>query len=167
MAQCVLDIEQMPTSNETQYSATDFTGRTLACRILHASLVETDDKHCPHISTKPMEDKNQKVKCQPNEGLKHGFSEDDLAYWEEQKKAYFGYDSLNVKVVGGSPEFLVYVEKAIAAGRREHDGTYLLDYMQNPTQSDNGAHARQEETSGSAIFYLATALVLSVTNVLM
>lgn len=110
----------MPTSHESQYTAFDSTGMSLMCRQIHANLAKRDDMHCPHISTKPMEDENKELKCQTAKGTKPGYTDDDLAYWIERSAA-LGLDSLHFKVRETSPEMSVYTDHAIAAGRR-HGG---------------------------------------------
>ena len=49
-----------------------FDGYDQACRILHATIAEKNDKHCPHISFEPQVDSEGFIKCQDSAGISAG-----------------------------------------------------------------------------------------------
>jgi len=61
-------------------------GRSLGCRVLHASFAETNpENHCPHISFAPMEDPKGRVKCQNDTAVEPSelFSAEDFTFYHD------------------------------------------------------------------------------------
>ena len=66
--QCLQDVTQLPLvddNGEDSGVIGGWKGASLGCRQMHMSFVlEGNDKHCPHVSEKPMKDAHNKIKCQ-------------------------------------------------------------------------------------------------------
>lgn len=82
-----------PDADETQGGGAQ--GYSLACRMVHSALAQSNEKHCPHISKVPMADDLGRVKCQADssQNLKNSdfLSVEDREMWRT-KSEEFGVD---------------------------------------------------------------------------
>lgn len=60
---CQASINVLPTTD-----GAFFDGRSQGCRWVHSAFATTNEDHCEHISTIPLEDVNGNIKCQSSAG---------------------------------------------------------------------------------------------------
>jgi hypothetical protein len=67
---CEETLAALPTVDEAEDSTIYIDGNSQGCRALHSVFAERNpENHCAHISFEPMEDPNNKVKCQESAGI--------------------------------------------------------------------------------------------------
>lgn len=84
--QCILQLYSLPALTTGGY----LDGKDSGCRVLHATLADINDFHCPHISFKPISDGANETKCQESSITppKTLFSEFDLMFFANTAKDY-------------------------------------------------------------------------------
>jgi hypothetical protein len=77
---------------EGDLSAID--GKSLGCKMLHASFVPENDSHCAHVSFKKQKDNNGLVKCQKTKETapESLFTQDMLDYFANVAVNKYGFD---------------------------------------------------------------------------
>jgi len=84
---CGLQAEECETTLAALPLTTDgyVDGNSQGCRALHAVLATANLDHCAHLSFKPKEDPNGKIKCQESKGVlpQELFDSEDFASYEE------------------------------------------------------------------------------------
>lgn len=93
--ECQATIEAMPNSEDGGY--TD--GRSQFCRYAHGVYAPENAKHCPHISTIPLEDENGKIKCQESQNIQPSelFSQLELDFIYDISMNELGHDESLIK----------------------------------------------------------------------
>jgi len=82
---CKEELKALPVTTSAA-AGVSVSGRSLGCRVLHASFAETNpEHHCPHISFAPMEDPKGRVKCQNDTAVEPSelFTEEDFAFYDD------------------------------------------------------------------------------------
>jgi len=80
---CIEALAALPVA-ETASLAVD--GNSQGCRALHSVFAETNPaNHCPHISLTPVEDPNEKIKCQTSTNIQTTdlFTDEELDLFDE------------------------------------------------------------------------------------
>eukprot|EP00594_Rhizosolenia_setigera_P017848 CAMPEP_0178957862 /NCGR_PEP_ID=MMETSP0789-20121207/11196_1 /TAXON_ID=3005 /ORGANISM="Rhizosolenia setigera, Strain CCMP 1694" /LENGTH=179 /DNA_ID=CAMNT_0020640251 /DNA_START=63 /DNA_END=602 /DNA_ORIENTATION=+ len=92
--ECQATVDSMPKIEGEGYAD----GRTQGCRWLHSVFAKENERHCPHISTIPLEDSDGSIKCQESQAKIESdlFSEAELDFIYDISRNELGYvDSFN------------------------------------------------------------------------
>lgn len=82
VADCEAAMMALPIFSDNEIRYID--GLTRSCRQLHVAFAVVNEAHCPHLSIKPMADRNGKFKCQYSQKLHPDmfFNDADMGFWE-------------------------------------------------------------------------------------
>lgn len=92
---CKANYHALPKTETDRFAVT---GKSLGCKVLHATFAKTNEAHCAHTSFKKQEDPKGQIKCQKVSGVtpEDVFSQGELAFFAHVAENLFGYDAVKL-----------------------------------------------------------------------